>query len=93
MYNSGVSALCRSISAMIGIPDAVTLELQSPFLAQPCAQQVTFDLSSCTPSWSEEIDFSFIVAKVREGRRKEAAELPAFLEGSMLNFGTRKMLV
>ncbi len=53
----------RSISAMIGIPDAVTLELQSPFLDRPCVQDVTFDLSSCTPSWSEKIDFSFTIAK------------------------------
>ena len=51
---------------MIGIPDAITLTLSSPFAgASPCpTTEVVFDLSMCTPSWDKHIDFIFVLLKV-----------------------------
>jgi hypothetical protein len=51
---------------MIGIPDAVTLQLVSPFKdGNPCrADDILFDMSSCRPSWSENFDFFFTLLKV-----------------------------
>ena len=49
---------------MIGIPDAVTLQLTSPLEDIPCrSEDIFFDLSSCTPTWSPEFDFFFILLK------------------------------
>ena len=54
--------LFRSISALIGIPDAVGLQLKSWDL--PCRKEdIFFDLSSCSSTWSENVDFSFTLMK------------------------------
>lgn len=60
-----VLACSRGISCMIGIPNAVTLHLVSPFKDLPCRDEdVLFDLSTCRPSWNEEFDVTFIIMKV-----------------------------
>lgn len=61
---AGVIAGIWGISCMIGIPNAVTLHLVSPFKDLPCRDEdVLFDLSTCRPSWNEEFDVTFIIMK------------------------------
>ena len=57
-----------TISSMIGIPDAASLEAQpSAFTIDeyPCMQDdVLWDLTQCVPTWSKNVDFSFTIVKV-----------------------------
>ena len=62
-----VIAVIWTISSVIGIPDAVTLHLDTPMnkIEYPCmADDILFDLSSCSPTWNENADFSFTIVKV-----------------------------
>lgn len=62
-----VIAVIWTISSVIGIPDAVTLHLFTPMNKReyPCmADDILFDLSSCSPTWNENADFSFTIVKV-----------------------------
>ena len=62
---------------MIGIPDAVTLHLISPFEDAPCRnEEVVFDLSNCTPSWSANFDFFFTLLKVINNYRQLRTNIP-----------------
>ena len=63
-----VIAVIWTISSVIGIPDAVTLHLDTPMNKEeyPCmADDILFDLSRCSPTWHESVDFSFTIVKVR----------------------------
>ena len=57
-----------TISSMIGIPDAASLEAQPTAFTKdeyPCMQEdILWDLTDCVPSWSENVDFSFVIVKV-----------------------------
>ena len=58
----------RSISALIGIPNAAMLELTNSPLEDlnPCIkiENVIFDLARCAPTWHEDIDFGVLLIKV-----------------------------
>ena len=64
---------CRSISALIGIPDAAMLELTYPLSQIPSVREcghtenITFNLARCRPSWSEHVDFGVLLVKVGTG--------------------------
>jgi len=62
-----VITIIWSVSAIIGIPDAVTLELFKPLNLQddPCVnfEEVIYDMARCQPKWSVEIDMIFLVIK------------------------------
>ena len=64
----------RSISALIGIPNAAMLELTYPLQAilTPCAktENFIFDLARCSPSWSEDVDFGVLLIKVSASHSK-----------------------
>ena len=58
----------RSISALIGIPNAAMLELTNSPLEDlnPCVkiENVIFDLARCAPTWPEDVDFGVLLIKV-----------------------------
>ena len=58
----------RSISALIGIPNAAMLELTNSPLEDlnPCIkiENVIFDLAHCAPTWPEDVDFGVLLIKV-----------------------------
>ena len=63
-----IIAVIWTVSGIIGIPDAVSLHLESPLnlTTDPCIDEneIFWDLSRCIPSWSENVDFFFTILKV-----------------------------
>ena len=56
-----------TISSMVGIPDAISLQAQNFHFPKndPCIQDdILWDLTTCVPTWSESVDFSFTIVKV-----------------------------
>ena len=56
-----------TISSMVGIPDAISLQAQNNFFDpdDPCIQDdLLWDLTTCVPTWDESFDFSFTIVKV-----------------------------
>ncbi|CAB4066560.1 HCRTR2 [Lepeophtheirus salmonis] len=63
-----VIAAIWTISAIIGIPNAISLEAVTPFDDEeqfPCLarDEIFFDLSSCKPKWGENVDFTITLLK------------------------------
>jgi len=55
-----------TISSMVGIPDAISLQAQNFHFPKndPCIQDdILWDLTTCVPTWSESVDFSFTIVK------------------------------
>ena len=74
-----VIAVIWTISSLIGIPDAVTLNLYTPMnkTEYPCmADDILFDLSRCSPSWDPSVDFSFTIIKVIDFSNSTCIEDP-----------------
>ena len=56
-----------TISSMVGIPDAISLQAQNFHFDpdDPCIQDnLLWDLTTCVPTWDESFDFSFTIVKV-----------------------------
>ena len=57
-----------TISSLVGIPDAISLETDNPHFSEddPCVEEgILWDLTMCgVKMWSENVDFSFTIVKV-----------------------------